>query len=210
MLHVAQPNAQMYFSGDYQSQEMYQQAPLFERVSHDDVAELHACHAQLTELEARCGDLERINVDLELRLERQAKERMTVDREIAESNQAWEARLLAAATEAAEARAKLENEVRLGDIARDKLRRTERELHRILQKKYDIVRAAKLEERNAAKDRTRIAADLARQAEMLNGGTGGGGGGSGGVKFTTNPLGGGPIAVRERRVVNSLSDFFCL
>ncbi|KAG5180366.1 hypothetical protein JKP88DRAFT_270240 [Tribonema minus] len=202
MLHVAQPNAQMYFSGDYQ-------APLFERVSHDDVAELHACHAQLTELEARCGDLERINVDLELRLERQAKERMTVDREIAESNQAWEARLLAAATEAAEARSKLENEVRLGDIARDKLRRTERELHRILQKKYDIVRTAKLEERNAAKDRTRIAADLARQAEMLNGGTGGGSG-SGGVKFTTNPLGGGPVAVRERRVVNSLSDFFCL
>jgi hypothetical protein len=207
-------------------------------MSHDDLAELRHCHAQLAEYEARCGDLERINIDLESRLEKQAKDRMEVDREIAEGSHRWERRLAEAAAERDEWRARLEAEQRHSEIVREKLRRTEKELHRILQKKYDIVRAAKLEERTAIKEREQISRDLARQAEgheaaaaaaaAVSSGRSGGGllGGRGRwggddaqrnsmstssfSKLTSNPQGAGAVAVREKRVVDSLCDFFGL
>ena len=106
-----------------------------------------------------------------------------------------------------------------------------REPNRILQKKYDIVRAAKLEERTAIKEREQISRDLARQAaegqdpnSAQNGGRGSKNSNrwpgddpfrnslstSSFGKLTSNPQGVGATAVREKRVLDSLCDFFGL
>jgi myosin heavy subunit len=196
MLQHIPPDSSPFLSGEYQN-------ILFERVNRDDMEEIRNYRNRITELENRCLDLEKINSDLENRLERQARERMDYDREFAENNHEWEKKLQATSVEIDGWRERLENEVRHGNIARDKLRRTERELYRILQKKYDIVREAKLEERTAGRERDRIAKDLALKAEMTGLGTY-----SSTPKLTSNPHGAGPSSIRERQVIKSLSDFF--
>jgi hypothetical protein len=173
----------------------------------DDIAELQHCHQQLAEAEARCGELERINLDLERRLEAQAKERMRADKEVAQEVLMWEERLAQADAKSEEWKGRCEMEQKHREVVLDKLRRTERELHRILQKKYDIVKVAKAEERTAIRERTHIARELAHQAgnsmyiKAAESGRG---------KLTSNPRGAGAAAVRSDRVVDSLSDFYGL
>lgn len=194
-------------------QEPYAQAPLFERMNHEDQAQLEQCQYQITKLEQHCVKLERINQDLESRLERQAKDRLEVDREMGERIQAWERRLAEVVEERDEWRARTEGEQRHSEILQEKLRRTEKELHRILQKKYDIVRTAKLEERTAIKEREQISRGLQRMGEALGNGTQPHNGSLYGAmqgNVNSNPQGAGAVAVREKRVVDSLCDFFGL
>ena len=155
------PSAQMLYPGQYQQQHrgnFAQQgdAPLFERMGQDELAEIQLIQQQLGESEERRMELERINLDLERRLEVQAKERMNNESEMAEETRVWQQRLAQADDRCKEWKGRCEMEQKHREVLVEKLRRTEKELHRILQKKYDIVKAAKAEERLEQRARTRI------------------------------------------------------
>ena len=62
-------------------------APLFERMGAAD--ELQKCRQVIDALQSRVQDLERINMDLESRLEDQAKQCMAVERECIAIERSW-------------------------------------------------------------------------------------------------------------------------
>ena len=64
---------------------------------------------------------------------------MATDREMARMNAEWKEKLRRVENSVNEWQARWEHERQHSEIVREKLRRTEKELHRILQKKYDIV-----------------------------------------------------------------------
>ena len=91
-------------------------------------------------LQERIADLERINVDLEYRLEDQARQCMDVEKECMAIKREWASKcdILQAEIE------HWKNEHLLEQTKSTKLReqnsRTERELYRILQRKYELMR----------------------------------------------------------------------
>jgi prefoldin subunit 5 len=58
--------------------------PLWERIGSDEFAELQQCREIIESLQQRVNNLEKINVDLEYRLEDQAKQCMAVEKECLE------------------------------------------------------------------------------------------------------------------------------
>ena len=62
--------------------------PLFERMT--NIEEVQQCRQMIEELNTRVHDLERINVDLEHRLEEQAKSSMETEKECVEIERKWQ------------------------------------------------------------------------------------------------------------------------
>lgn len=131
-----------------------------------DYAELQDCRTHLRLCAARIQELESINVDLEARLENQAQEYHKLESDAAESQALWRAQY-----------EKLENECELQSQTnaqleqqnhklRDKLLRTERELHGILQKKYDFMELARQEERDRIRAEQALEADFSRASNQ--------------------------------------------
>mmetsp|Transcript_11840 Transcript_11840/g.17650 ORF Transcript_11840/g.17650 Transcript_11840/m.17650 type:complete len:180 (+) Transcript_11840:279-818(+) len=176
----AQQNPVPFFTGEYQN-------AIYERNNRDDTVEVRNCRARIMELESRCHNLEQINADLERRLEKQAQEQLDFDKEFSNCNRSWQEKLNEKNIRIEEWKEKYLSETKLADAAREKLRRTEMELYRILSKKYDIIRESKQGERAVARDRDRISRDLETEAYAMS-----------------------SFSVREKSVTKSLSDFFCL
>mmetsp|Transcript_18957 Transcript_18957/g.59553 ORF Transcript_18957/g.59553 Transcript_18957/m.59553 type:complete len:250 (+) Transcript_18957:138-887(+) len=127
-----------------------------------DYAELQDCRTHLRLCAARIQELESINVDLEARLEAQANEYVRLETDAAESQARWKAQYEALENECemwrqSNAQLELKNHK-----LRDQLLRTERELHGILQKKYDFMELARQEERDRIRAEQALAADHAR------------------------------------------------
>lgn len=73
----------------YPSTERGGEQPLFERLDRDNATQLQSALATIEALQQQVATLERINVDLESRLERQARERIEVEHECAEIDRKW-------------------------------------------------------------------------------------------------------------------------
>lgn len=112
----------------------------FERTNSDDLAELNACRLMIDSLQQRVNVLEKINLDLETRLERQAIETMDVERQILEANKKLRMQEEKSSREREEWTAKFLHQESKSERLRDHLSRTERELYGILQKKYELMR----------------------------------------------------------------------
>lgn len=106
------------------------------------------CHRRLQICLQRIADVESINKDLESRLETHAHEFITLESEAADSLARWKIEYAAIVSEAASWRQQHAQQERKTLKIREQLLRTERELHGILQKKYDIMELARREERN--------------------------------------------------------------
>lgn len=112
----------------------------FERTNTDDLAELNACRLMIDSLQQRVNVLEKINIDLEMRLEKQAIETMEIERQILEANKKLKIQEEKSSKERDEWTAKFLNQESKSERLRDHLSRTERELYGILQKKYELMR----------------------------------------------------------------------
>jgi len=113
-----------------------------------DAAGMQDCHGQLRMCMQRIADVEAINVDLESRLEAQAREYIDFESEAADSLVHWKAQYGVLVTEGANWK-RLHEQLKLKNKKiREQLLRTERELHGILQKKYDIMEYARRVERD--------------------------------------------------------------
>eukprot|EP00629_Pelagomonadales_sp_RCC1024_P012844 CAMPEP_0119281510 /NCGR_PEP_ID=MMETSP1329-20130426/24846_1 /TAXON_ID=114041 /ORGANISM="Genus nov. species nov., Strain RCC1024" /LENGTH=188 /DNA_ID=CAMNT_0007282131 /DNA_START=276 /DNA_END=839 /DNA_ORIENTATION=- len=110
-------------------------------------AEVQDCHSQLRICKQRMADMEIINKDLEARLEAQACEYIELESDAAESLQHWKAQYNALSDECEKWKQLHGQQELRNKKIREQLLRTERELHGILRKKYDIIEYARREER---------------------------------------------------------------
>lgn len=113
-------------------------APLFERMTAAD--ELQKCRQIIDALQSRVQDLERINMDLESRLEDQAKQCMAVERECTAVGRSWKEKNEVLEKEIEEWKKKNAIQEMKTNKLREHLSRTEKELYGILQRKYELMR----------------------------------------------------------------------
>jgi glycerol-3-phosphate cytidylyltransferase-like family protein len=115
-------------------------APLFQRFSHSDYNELQNCHALIESLQQRIHHLERINLNLEHRLEKEAKSNIELEKEciVVETN--WSTKCNQLQSEIDTLKQNCETERMKNERLREHLSRTERELYSILQRKYELMR----------------------------------------------------------------------
>jgi len=114
-----------------------QTPPLFERLVSDDVQELKSYARIVQDLKGRVGELERVNDDLEGRLERQAVEKMGLEAEIGALDRGWGERFRELEEERDAWRGTVQSEQRKNNHLREQVYRKDKELHRMLQRKYD-------------------------------------------------------------------------
>ena len=115
-------------------------SPLFERMGTEEYAQLQDCRQIIDSLQQRVHDLERINLDLEYRLEDQAKQCMEVEKECVSIERNWKAKGKVLEKEIGSWKQQFEAQKLKGDRVREHLSRTERELYGILQRKYELLR----------------------------------------------------------------------
>lgn len=167
----------------------------------------------------RIADMETINVDLEARLEAQAREYIELESDAAESLAHWKTQYKALAEEADKWKQLHGQQELRNKKIRDQLLRTERELHGILQKKYDIIEYARREERDriraeqsASVGLTALSRAPSTSKESYNELSER----TSKIKFGAhtrnpdlhNPLGTPPQDVRRGRAILALADFF--
>ena len=112
--------------------------PLFERLGNVDELQHH--RQKIDSLQSRVQDLERINLDLEDRLEDSAKQCMGVEKECVAVEKIWNARTEELEKEIATWRRSFDAQKMKTDKLREHLSRTEKELYSILQRKYELMR----------------------------------------------------------------------
>lgn len=118
-----------------------QDSPLFERqVGNDEYNELQHCRSMIEHLQQRIQRLEHINVDLERRLEDQAKDTMALETECIKIERMWKSKCELLENEILQWKIAHETERGKGTKLREQLSRTEKELYGILQRKYELMR----------------------------------------------------------------------
>ena len=122
------------------SQLNQESSPLFERYTNDDFVELQHCRSIIDALQDRIQDLERINVDLEYRLEDQAKQCMLAEKECMTIKREWASKCETLQNEIDHWKNEFALEQSRSARLREQNSRTERELYRILQRKYELMR----------------------------------------------------------------------
>jgi hypothetical protein len=149
--------------------------PFFERERRQDSQLLQRLQNELAEtkrlLEAqtrRQNDLEYVNEDLERRLEYEARERITLDAMKAEDEKRWEQERTRLEDERRGWEKKCEEESRRRAIVEERLRRSEKELYRMHQKKYDIEKAVRREESEKRKNEVYITRSMEKDAAAIN------------------------------------------
>lgn len=116
-------------------------SPLFERhMNNDEYEELQQCKVLIENMHQRINKLEKINLDLEYRLEDQAKQTMAVESECLRLESKWKDHSEELQKEINAWKAAFQSEQVKGARLREHLSRTEKELYGILQKKYEFMR----------------------------------------------------------------------
>jgi hypothetical protein len=115
-------------------------SPLFERQIGDEYAELQHCRMIIEQQQQRINRLETINMDLERRLEDQARQSMDVEAECIAIERRWKERGEIYQQEIERVKKEHDLEKRRSAQLREQLSRTERELYVILQRSYELRR----------------------------------------------------------------------
>jgi hypothetical protein len=203
------------------------EAPLFERMSATD--ELHNCRQVIDALQSRVQDLERINTDLEMRLEDQAKQCMAVETECIEVDRNWKDKYMALQKQVDEWKNKNATQEMKTNKLREHLSRTEKELYGILQRKYELMRGPGRAPGQGPGGGGPLGpgGPSGPGGGGFNSGPGGGGSGGGGAGGSRGGMGESrnsifqeeaysanqarqPQEIRQRRMVSSLHDFLGL
>ncbi|RLN55802.1 hypothetical protein BBJ29_006690 [Phytophthora kernoviae] len=183
--------------------------PLFEREHRNDSQLVQRLQNELSDakrfVEAqarRQNDLEYVNEDLERRLEQEALDRITLDAQKSEDEKRWqqEKEVLHGQLKSWEQR--FEEETRRRSMAEERLRRAEKELYRMHQKKYDIEKQVRREEIEKRKHEAQIVRSLQSDSQRAQQNAA-----NGFLDPTLNPKDAKPAAVRTRQALSSAMDF---
>ncbi|EQC28765.1 hypothetical protein SDRG_13448 [Saprolegnia diclina VS20] len=203
--------------------DMEANVPLFERERRQDSQMVMRLQNELQDtkkaLEAqtrRHNDLEYVNEDLERRLEIEARERINMEASRAEDERKWETERARLQEEARMWERKCDEEARRRAVIEERLRRSDKELYRMLQKKYDIEKTVRREESEKRKHEVLIVRSMETQRRASNTSMHA----SGSAYLTpsshhppsssSNPSEAKPAAVRARQALASAFDFFGL
>jgi chromosome segregation ATPase len=116
-------------------------SPLFDGGSgSDEYAQLQNARGVMNCLQQRVQDLERINHDLEYRLEDQSEQCEEIKEECVSIERIWKDKHEVLENEIKTWKREFEAEQLKGDRVREHLSRTERELHGMLQRKYELIK----------------------------------------------------------------------
>lgn len=116
-------------------------SPVFDRqMSGDDYVELQQCKAMMESMQQRLGKLEKINLDLEHRLEDQAKQNLAMETECISIERKCKSKCEQLETVINKLNTELETEKMKNNRLREQVSRTEKELYGILQRKYELMR----------------------------------------------------------------------
>ncbi len=123
------------------SRDRTESGPLFDYfVNSDDQVELLHSRQANQDLQRCVQELERINHDLEERLENEAKQNIDIEHECTEIDRIWRLKCEVMENEVREWKAKYERQEKKAERLREQISRTERELYGILQRKYEWMR----------------------------------------------------------------------
>ena len=114
--------------------------PLFQRIGHQDYAEIQNCHAIIESLQQRVQHLEGINLNLEHRLEKEAKTNIQLEKDMQITEQTWKLKCSKLEDTITTLNHDCATEKLKNERLREHLSRTERELYSILQRKYELMR----------------------------------------------------------------------
>jgi hypothetical protein len=115
--------------------------PLFEKqMTQDEYAEYQQLRAMIDGLHQRISKLEKINTDLENRLEEQAKESIAVETELINMDRFWKSKCEKLTQEIGKWKLECENEKLKNTRLRDQHSNIEKELYNILQRKHELTR----------------------------------------------------------------------
>ena len=116
-------------------------SPLFERqMNNDEYTEYQQLRGIIDGLHQRIAKLEKINTDLENRLEEQAKESLQVETDYINLDRAWKEKSEILSQEILKWKMEYEAEKIKNNRLRDHLSNTEKELYTILQRKHELMR----------------------------------------------------------------------
>ncbi|KAF0748061.1 hypothetical protein AaE_007490 [Aphanomyces astaci] len=148
--------------------------PLFERERRQDTQLVQRLQAELTETKRlletqtrRQNDLEYVNEDLERRLEYEARERINLDAMKADDEKRWVQERLHLEEERKVWERKWDDECKRRAIVEERLRRAEKELYRMHQKKYDIEKTVRREESEKRKHEVYIVRSIEKDNNNL-------------------------------------------
>ncbi|GMF37640.1 unnamed protein product [Phytophthora fragariaefolia] len=183
--------------------------PLFEREHRNDSQLVQRLQNELADakrfVEAqarRQNDLEYVNEDLERRLEHEALDRITLDAQKAEDEKRWQQEKAALQEQLKSWEARFEEETRRRAMAEERLRRAEKELYRMHQKKYDIEKQVRREESEKRKHEAVIVRSLQSDSQRAQQSAA-----NGFLDPTVNPKDAKPATVRTRQALSSAMDF---
>ncbi|KAK1930444.1 Reticulocyte-binding protein 2 a [Phytophthora citrophthora] len=183
--------------------------PLFEREHRNDSQLVQRLQNELADakrfVEAqarRQNDLEYVNEDLERRLEQEALDRITLDAQKAEDEKRWQQEKAALQEQLKSWEARFEEETRRRSMAEERLRRAEKELYRMHQKKYDIEKQVRREESEKRKHEAVIVRSLQSDSQRAQQNAA-----NGFLDPTVNPKDAKPATVRTRQALSSAMDF---
>jgi len=140
---------------------------IFERIATHDLKEVHEYHGVIESQQKRIKNLEKINMDLEKRLEVQAKQHFQIEKDIAVIDQRWQEKCNALQQEVSDLEVLLKEEQAKSVSAIEKFSRTERELHRMMQRKYDSFQTESKSSSSPGTTQQLILRDLKSQAERV-------------------------------------------
>ncbi|TYZ65857.1 hypothetical protein PybrP1_008292 [[Pythium] brassicae (nom. inval.)] len=196
--------------------------PLFEREHRRDGQLVQRLQSELADakrfVEAqarRQNDLEYVNEDLERRLEQEALDRIKLDAQKADDERRWTQERAVLEEQRTMWEKRCEEESRRRAAAEERLRRAEKELYRMHQKKYDIERQVRREESEKREHEAHIVRSLKRDQQELSAArsvrsAGGGANPNAYLNLdpTVNPKDSKPATVRTRQALSSAMDFF--
>jgi len=178
-------------------------APLFERIATEEVQEMKA-YARVIETQGRrLSELERIHDDLEARLEIQTKQNIKLEKSLEEQNQTWSSRCLDLEKDLDTWKNHVQVERTRNDRLRDQLNKKDKEIHKMMQRKYDAAH----QQHNHRQVQSHSREGRRQQASVRKSNS------KQGLNDQESPFeilasSGSGEAVRERNVANSLLDFF--
>mmetsp|Transcript_24675 Transcript_24675/g.29801 ORF Transcript_24675/g.29801 Transcript_24675/m.29801 type:complete len:257 (-) Transcript_24675:211-981(-) len=114
--------------------------PLFERLVSEEVQELKSYARIIESQNRRISDLERIHDDLEARLELQTKERMDLEEKLEEEKRKWATDRDVLDKECSAWKGHAQSERMKNERLLDQINRKDKEIHRMIQRKYDAAK----------------------------------------------------------------------
>ena len=108
----------------------------------NNINELQQCHTLINNIQSRVRYLEDINLNLEYRLEREAKQGVDLERQIVSIDNDWKKKYENLEKDIDKIKHDFNIEKIKNERLREHLSRTERELYGILQRKYELMRGS--------------------------------------------------------------------